>query len=278
MFRLKAILFGVLISIMCWMPSGCTTQAPSEISVAGSTTILPFMLKVSESDSREGNDTIQIYGGGSSKGIRELVDGKCNIAMSSTAISDKTRSNAESTNVLLKGFPFASDLIVPIVHPSNPINTLSLAQLRAIYEGNIKSWDTLGGPVESIQVVTRGESSGTEKVWKDVVMKSGNIQPGSVLQNSSSGILAFVAENPSAIGYVSYALLNPEVKPLSVNGIAPDRGGADPGKFPISRRLYLYVDKKNFPQDIKSLIVFVLSGKGQKIAKECGFIPLNPLN
>lgn len=272
----KTIIFGILIALVFWLSSGCTTQEQSEIRIAGSTTILPFMVKVSEQYSEKGR--LHVSGGGSIKGISELIDGKINIAMSSAAISGKTRSHAESTGVQMKGFSFASDLIVPIVHPSNPINTLNLDQLRAIYEGTVKSWDELGGPVESIQVVTRRESSGTEKVWKEMVMKSGNILPGALLQSSSSGIVAFVAENPSAIGYVSYALLNPEVKPLSVNGISPNREDAGAANYPISRRLYLYVNEKNFPHVIKSLIIFILSRKGQQIAKDCGFIPLNPLD
>lgn len=276
MYSTKTIILGTLIAFVFWLPSGCTTQEQPEIRIAGSTTTLPFMVKVSEqySETRK----LHLSGGGSIKGVSELIDGKINIAMSSAVISGKTRSHAESAGVQMKGFPFAGDLIVPIAHPSNPINTLSLTQLRAIYEGKIKSWNELGGPVEFIQVVTRRESSGTEKVWKEVVMKSGNIRPGAVLQSSNSGILAYIAENRSAIGYISYALLNPEVKPLSVNGIAPNRENAEEGKYPISRRLYLYVDEKNFPHDIKSLIIFILSQKGQKIAEECGFIPLDPLN
>lgn len=278
MYYTKTIVLGILIAFAFWLTPGCTSKEQLEIRIAGSTTILLFMTEVSKKYSEKGRETLHVSGGGSVAGVSELIDGKIDIAMSSAPISRQMISHAESTDVQLKGFPFASDLIVPIVHSSNAIKTLSLTQLREIYEGRITSWSELGGATEPIQVVTRRESSGTEKVWQEIVMKSSKIQPSAVLLNSSSGIIAYVAENPVAIGYVSYALLNHEVKPLSINGIAPSQESAEVGKYPISRRLYLYVNEKNLPHSIKTLIVFVLSRKGQQIAKEFGFIPLNPMN
>ena len=276
--RLKTFAFGAFFFLICWMPQGCTRQEPPEIRITGSTTILPFMTEVSEIYSQKVKAGIQINGGGSMKGIRELIDGKCSIAMSSSPIPAQMLAQAESKGIQLKGFPFADDLIVPIVHPSNPIHNLDLAQLREIYTGIIKFWNIVGWTTKPIEVVARGESSGTGEVWGRVVMGSKGVIPSAVPQNSNSGVLAYVAEHSGAIGYMSHALLNHEVKPLFVNHVAPSRENAKKGKYPISRRLYLYVDEKNLPPYIKSLIVFVLSGKGRQIAEKCGFIPLEPLH
>ena len=57
------------------------------------------------------------------------------------------------------------------------------------------------------------------------------------IRNSNSGVLAYVAEHPEAIGYVSFAILNHEVKPLSINGVAPTVENAKQGMYPISRNL-----------------------------------------
>ncbi len=277
MYFKRAIILTVLIYLVSWMQSGCTPQAPPEIRIAGSTTIMPFMIKASDAYSQKVKAAIKISGGGSMKGVRELIDGKCSIAMSSSPIPAEIIAQAESRGVRIKGFPFADDVIVPIVHPTNPIHNLEISQLMGIYTGSIKLWNAVGWTIKPIDVVTRGKSSGTEEVWKQVVMKSKGVKPGAVSKNSNSGVLAYVAENSEAIGYVSYALLNHEVKPLSVNGVAPDRKNAKNGKYPISRRLYLYVNEKELSHPIKSLIVFILSSKGQQIAKECGFIALEPL-
>ncbi|MCF8130087.1 MAG: PstS family phosphate ABC transporter substrate-binding protein [Deltaproteobacteria bacterium] len=278
MYFTKSIILTVLIFFVPWMLSGCTTKETPEIRVAGSTTILPFMKKASDAYSQKVNATIQISDGGSMKGIRELIDGKCSIAMSSSPIPMEMLTQAETEGIRIKGFPFAEDVIVPIVHPTNPIHNLELAQLRGIYTGSIKLWNAVGWIAKPIDVVTRGKSSGTGEVWKQVVMKSKGVKPGAVFQNSNSGVLAYVAEHSEAIGYISHALLNHEVRPLFVNSVAPNRENAKEGKYPISRRLYLYVDEKNLPHHVKSLIFFILGSEGRQIAKESGFIPLEPLN
>jgi len=278
MYSTKITFLAILIVFAAWMPPGCTTKETPEIRIAGSTTILPFMKKASDAYSQKVKATIQISGGGSMKGIRELIDGKCSIAMSSSPIPMEMLSQAETEGIRIKGFPFADDVIVPIVHPTNPIHNLDLAQLREIYNGSINLWNAVGWIAKPIDVVTRGKSSGTGEVWKRVVMKSKGVKPGAVFQNSNSGVLAYVAEHSEAIGYVSHALLNHEVKPLFVNSVAPNRENTKKGKYPISRRLYLYVDEKNLPHHIKSLIVFILGSEGRQIARESGFIPLEPLN
>ncbi len=278
MYSLKTFVFVMLLSFTCWLTPGCTTREQTEIRIEGSTTLLPFMRKISEAYSQKGVLEIEVSGGGSMKGVSNLIDGKCRIAMSSSPIPTEMLNRAESAGLQIKGFAVATDLIVPIVHPSNPVDHLSIKELGDIYAGAIKSWEDVGGLRDTIEVVTRGASSGTEEIWKEIVMKSGNIQSRALLRNSNSGVLAYVAEHPAAIGYVSHALLNHEVKPLFVNGEAPGKENAKQGKYPISRRLYLYVDQKDMPHDIKKLIVFILSKKGQQIAERCGFIPLNVLN
>lgn len=121
---------------ICWMTSGCGKEQPPKIHIAGSTTILPFMTKVTESYSKKVNAAIQISGGGSMEGIQELINGQCSIAMSSSPIPREIFSQAEAQGIQIKGFPFAEDLIVPIVHPSNPIHNLksvSLCERKRIF-------------------------------------------------------------------------------------------------------------------------------------------------
>ena len=118
MYRLKMFVFTFLIFIMGWMTPGCTEQAPPEIFITGSTTILPYISKVSEIYSKKVDVRIRISDGGSIKGISDLIDGKCSIAMSSSPIPTEMFSYAESKGIQIKGFPFADDVIVPIVHPS----------------------------------------------------------------------------------------------------------------------------------------------------------------
>ncbi|MDZ7696083.1 MAG: phosphate ABC transporter substrate-binding protein [Deltaproteobacteria bacterium] len=273
---LKMLVLSVTGVFLCVTPSGCSKDK-QEIRVAGSTTIRPFMKRVSDYYAEKGDLDIRITSGGSMKGIVSLIAGQCDIAMCSSPIPDRLRIDARSKGINIKSFAFAHDMIVPIVHPSNPINNLTLGQLRDIYTGAIESWSGLGGRPDFIETVTRSSSSGTAEVWKNVILPSNALKIGGVVESSNSGVLAYVAEHPDAIGYVSFAILNHEVKPLSINGVPPTVNSAKQGKYPILRPLYLYVDEDNLSYDVKSLIVFVLSARGQQVVSQCGLIPRDAL-
>jgi len=215
---------------------------------------------------------------GSRKGIRTLIDGQCDIAMSSTKIARLLMEEAESKRINLKEFIFASDIIVPIIHPSNPVQDLSIDQLRAIFTGSIKTWSKFSGKSEKILVVHRNRSSGTRAVWEEIVIKSEVAPEDHVYLKSNSDVLAYVAANHSAIGYISFGYVNNDIKTISVNGIQPTLQNAVNKKYPIQRNLYLYVTEGNFSYEMKSFVVYLLSSEGQEIIKQSGFIPLYPLS
>ena len=270
---LKITVSGILMAMLCFAPSGCSKKKEPMIRITGSTTILPFMKRVSDIYSGKRKTKIQVGSGGSMKGIKDLIAGKCDVAMCSSPIPDEILAYAVSKGIRIKGFSFAFDMIVPIVHPSNPINNLSIEQLAKIYTGKIDSWAAVGGRAAAIGVVARASTSGTGEVWKRNVLRSSRLKENCIVQHSNSGVLAHVAEHPDAIGYVSFAILNHEVKPLSVNDVAPTTDNANKGRYPVIRQLSLYVDEKKLSYPLKSLIVFVLSDKGRQMAKESGFIP-----
>ena len=274
---LKSVAATIMMALLFAGPSGCSKKEPLKIKIAGSTTILPFMVRISEHYSGKGEVEIQVNSCGSLKGVEALLNGTCDVAMCSSPIPPDMIANAASKGMQIKGFPFAHDLIVPIVHPSNPVDSLSLDQLANIYQGTIDSWAGLGGNPGKIDVVARAPSSGTREVWNQVILKSAKGREGRVIQDSNSGVLAYVAEHPQAIGYVSLVIVNHEVKVLSVGGVRPSIDTARDRKYPVSRKLYLYVDEKTLSYPVKSLIVFFLSDQGQQIVTRSGFIPQDAL-
>ena len=96
--------------------------------------------------------------------------------------------------------------------------------------------------------------------------------------HSNSEVLAYVSGHPQAIGYVSLAYANPEVKTVWVNGIRPDLKSPETSQYPIFRKLYLYVRAPDFTRDVRSFIVFLLGNEGQQIVEQNGFKPLYPLS
>lgn len=248
------------------------------VEVKGSTTVLPLMQKAAEAFMAKNKGvTISISGGGSSEGIKALIDGTCDIAMASRDIKDKEAEAATANGRPPKHFLVAYDCIVPIVHPSNKVKNLTVAQLQGIYAGTITDWKDVGGDAGQIVVISRDTSSGTYDCWENKVMHSNDkkerVFPGALLQASNGAVVQAVSKNKLAVGYIGLGYLNKEIKQLSVESIMGSAETALNKTYPISRGLNLYTPGE--PKgDAKGVVDFMLSPAGQKLADETGFVPL----
>lgn len=248
------------------------------VEVKGSTTVLPLMQKCAEAFMAANKGVnVSISGGGSSEGIKALIDGTCDIAMASRDIKDKEAEAAKANGREPKHFLVAYDCIVPIVHPGNKVKNLTVAQLQDVYAGKITDWKDLGGDAGQIVVISRDTSSGTYDCWENKVMhandKKERVFPGALLQASNGAVVQAVSKNKLAIGYIGLGYLNKEIKQVSVNGIMGDATTALNKTYPVSRGLNLYTPGE--PKgDAKGLVDFMLSPAGQKMADETGFVPL----
>jgi phosphate transport system substrate-binding protein len=245
------------------------------IQMDGSTTVLPIAQKVVEAYMKEHPDVnISVSGGGSGNGIKALIDGTTNIANSSRFMKDEEVKLAFEKGIYPVPFAIAYDCIVPVVHPDNPIKDISMAQLKAIYMGEIKNWKDVGGADKEIVVVSRDTSSGTYEVWEEKVMKKERVYAGALLQASSGAVAQTVSKNKYALGYLGIGYVDKSVKALTVGGVAGNEETALSGKFPVSRALFMFT--RGWPTgDTLNFINYVLNPqKGQKFVREAGFVPL----
>jgi phosphate transport system substrate-binding protein len=255
--------------------AGISMAWAGNIVIKGSTTVLPIAQKVAEAYMKENPDvSISISGGGSGNGIKAIIDGTTDIANSSRFIKDNEVQLAVTKGFYPVPFAVAYDCIVPVVHPSNPVNDLTMDQLKAIYKGEIKNWDQVGGPSQPIVVISRDTSSGTYEVWEEKVLKKERVYPGALLQASNGAVAQAVSKNKNAVGYIGVGYINKDLKPVTVNGVVGSAETTLNGKFPISRALYMFTNK--WPMgDIAKFINYVLHPeKGQKLVKDAGFVPL----
>jgi phosphate transport system substrate-binding protein len=235
--------------------------------IKGSTTVLPIAQKAAEAYMKEvPSVSISISGGGSGNGIKALIDGTTDIADSSRFIKDSEVKMAVEKGAYPVPFRIAFDCIIPIVHPSNSIENLTLDQLRAVYKGEVKNWKDIGGPDRKVVVISRDTSSGTYEVWNEKVMKKDKVYPGAVVQA--------VAKNQNAIGYIGLGYLNEDVKAVMVDGIEGSKVTTLDGSFPISRPLYMFT--RGWPDgDTIKFINYVLDPqKGQPLVEASGYVPL----
>src|SRR5210317_81685 len=120
---------------------------------------------------------ISLSGGGSSNGIKAIIDGSTDIANASRFIKSKEVALANEKGVYPVPFAVAYDSIIPVVHPSNNLDAITLAQLKDIYMGKISNFKAIGGPDLKIVICSRDTSSGTYETWEGKVMKKERVTP-----------------------------------------------------------------------------------------------------
>ncbi len=251
-----------------------TPLMAGELTLKGSTTVLPIAQKCAEAYMAQHPEVkITLSGGGSGNGIKAIVDGTADIGNSSRFIKSKEVKLAQSKNVYPVPFRIALDCITPVVHPSNKVSKLTMEQLKNIYLGNITNWKELGGKDAKIVVISRDSSSGTFEVWKKLVMHKKRVMPRALIVPSNGAIVQAISKTPNAIGYIGLGYLSKGVKPVKVNNVKPTKANTLNGTFPITRPMFMFTN--NWPEgETMDFIAFVLSKQGQKLVAEAGSIPI----
>jgi phosphate transport system substrate-binding protein len=211
---------------------------------------------------------------GSNQGIQNLIDGKVVMAVSSRPIS------GSELQAGLQAVPIARDAIAIVVGINNPFQgSLTLDQLKQIYQGQITNWSQVGGDNIPIKVINRATTSGTGSFFKDAVLLGEDFAPDSpnfiTLPRDETTPMLQALEN-NGIGYttVAQAINQKTVRLIPVAGVAPnDIAAIRAGQYPLSRVVYLVVRQKTSPA-VKQFVDLVLSESGQKTVERLGFLPL----
>jgi phosphate transport system substrate-binding protein len=265
----------IVLSALCLLFAFSKTAFAGDVVIKGSTTVLPIAQKCVEAFMAKNPDVkISLSGGGSSNGIKAMIDNSTDIANASRFIKDKEVDMCRAKGVYPVPFAVAYDSIIPVVHPSNSIADITTAQLKAIYKGEITNWKELGGEDRKIVVSSRDTSSGTYETWEEKVMEKERVAPSAQIAASNGAIVQTVSTNKNAIGYIGIGYLNASVKALSVNGVTGSEETTLDGTFPISRPLFMFTN--GWPTgDVLNFINFVLHPKkGQDLVAETGYVRL----
>jgi phosphate transport system substrate-binding protein len=229
---------------------------------------------------------IAVTGGGSGTGIAGLIDGTVDIANASRRMKPEEFAEAQANGITPVEHVVARDAIAVVVHPSNPVDGLTLQQLSDIFSGRITNWSEVGGEDRPIVLLSRESNSGTHVYFLEQVLRLGDsnnhtlFSPDTLLMPSSEGISVEVRQNPNAIGYDGLGYVTPDQKVVAV-AASPDEPYVLPavetvnsGAYPIARDLYMYTAGE--PQgDIADYLAWILSPEGQAIVERLGFVPLS---
>ena len=153
-----------------------------------------------------------------------------------------------------------------MVNTTKHVNKISRNQQKGKFTGKISNWASMGGADAAIQIVLRQPTSGTYQIWQQKVLGGTPYAKKFVKVASNSGVLAIVAENKHAIGYISTAYINHEVRQLALSGHGENGT--------IERRLFLYADTNRLSKSIKAFISYIYSDPAKQIIISNGFSPV----
>ncbi|MFM8342168.1 MAG: PstS family phosphate ABC transporter substrate-binding protein [Methylomonas sp.] len=267
------------------------------ISSVGSDTLANLMtLWAEEFGKIYPNVNIQIQAAGSSTAPPALTEGTANLGPMSREMKDNEIDDFESKyGYKPTKIPVAIDALAVFVNKDNPVKGLSISQVDAImsstrkcgHASDITTWGeaglTGGWAGKSIQLYGRNSVSGTYGFFKDEALCKGDFKSNVNEQPGSASVVQSVTTSANGIGYsgIGYSTSGVKAVPLTKKDggafVEPTPENAVSGAYPLTRFLYIYVNKKpNEPLAPleKEFIKMVLSKSGQQVVVKDGYIPL----
>jgi len=246
--------------------AGCAERALHTLTLSGSTSLQPLAEKWAEAyQSHHPGLAIAVQGGGSTAGVQAALSGAAQIGLSSRALTSVELRDVRAIQV-------ARDGIAVVVHPSNPLDDLSLDAVKCIYSGSIKDWRQLQGPPKAITLITREEGSGTRAAFESLVMSKLSISSSALVQDSTGAVRQMVSSDPAAIGYISIGLVDASVKALRLSGVAATEANIDRGAYPLVRP-FLFALHGEPNAQTRGFISWVSGPEGRELVRREGMLP-----
>ncbi len=274
--KMKTILLFLIVLILA---NGCS-QKPAvqtkQIRLSGSTTVSYVAQYWAEGYMTLRPDVaVYIEDSNSGEGLRALIEGEADIAMTSRLIRPQEASQmAARYRSIGISYLVAKDALSVYLHPTNPLRNLTMRQLVDIFSGQITNWKSLNGEARPVIPVVRPPGSGSNNYFRSYVLEGAEYGPNAVRVASSLDVIRYVEGHPGAIGYGGIAFGDSLIHP-ALNGIEATEENVLNDSYPLSRYLYLYtVDTP--PAHIRDFINWIISPAGQAIVRQVGYIPLWP--
>ena len=266
------------------------------LSSVGSDTLANMMTFWAEEFKRQyPNVNIQIQAAGSSTAPPALTEGTSNFGpMSRKMKSGEVEAFEKKFGYKPTPIRVAIDALAVFAHKDNPVSGLTIAQVDAVFSSTLKcgasqavnNWGDVGlkgdWAGKDIQLFGRNSVSGTYGYFKKKALCKGDFKSSVNEQPGSASVVQSVSASLNAIGYSGIGYKTAGVKAIALskdgkNYIPATLENTLTGKYPLSRYLYVYVNKHPnkplSPMD-REFLKMVLSQSGQEIVAKDGYIPL----
>jgi phosphate transport system substrate-binding protein len=222
--------------------------------------------------------SIEVRAGTSLDAVKELFAARCGAGVITRELAPEERAAAVRGGLELEGYRFARDALLAVVNPSNPVQNISLSELRDIYAGDVREWSELAGGRQDIRPVIQPMESDVTAFFLEKVMGGEAIRARVLTEDSDSAVIARVLRDPGAVGYVTLAWADRGARALRISPLTglpymqPDAETVYEGKYPVCR-LFNYYARQGGPMVANGFVTFLTSSAGQRIVHEAGFVP-----
>ncbi|MBQ8538084.1 MAG: phosphate ABC transporter substrate-binding protein [Ruminococcus sp.] len=272
----KIVSLVLAVVLMCAVFAGCgntngtvtsdNSTSKKTVTTDGSTSMEKVIGALGEAFESEEGITVTYNPTGSSSGIKAVLEGTCDIGLSSRDLKDEEISQG------LKGTVLAYDGIAIIVNNANSVSDMDLETIAKIFKGEITNWKELGGKDAEIVLIGREAGSGTRDGFESVTDTEDACKYRQEL-TSTGDVITTVSNNEDAIGYASVASVEDTVKTLTVSGIAPTEETIKNGTYVVQRPFVLVTKEgTQLSESASAFFDYITSEKAADIIAAAGVV------
>ena len=269
---MKKIICIALAAVMALSLAACggNNGLSGKVATDGSTSMEKVIGALKETFEGENKGVEVTYNPtGSSAGITAVLEGRCDIGLSSRNLKDSEAEQGLTATTL------AYDGIAVIVNPENTVEDLTVEQIAAIYTGEITNWNEVGGIDAEIVLIGREAGSGTRGGFEEIVDVEDACQYRQEL-TSTGDVITAVSQNPGAIGYASLASVKDTVKAIKVGGVAPSDETVKNETYAIQRPFVLVTKADaQLNETAQAFFSFITSEAAREVITAAGVVPAN---
>lgn len=231
-----------------------------------------FMKEIAVAYKKKTGVEIDVKGGGATRGIRDTASGKADFGGSCRY---KIEGHPQESRAVLK--PVAWDALAVIVHKDNPVEDITLDQIRGLYLGKIKNWKQLGGHDAPIKLYARkSKNSGVGRALRKLVFANFDQEfVASEFVKSSGPLEKAVEKDINAMGVTGISSARKRnVKSVKLEGKAPKYENIQNGSYLLYRPLYLAFNPAGSnTKHINDFLDFIHTSEGRDILHKNGTVP-----